>query len=215
VKDNQIFPFSDILEDIREECQKYGPVVSLLIPKENPGKGQVSEWREEAVCCRAAAQLLEISWLMTVLKIAGYLEGQHRFLPGYVRLPDLGGPQTAFSGESGCRREGQKPVGGRGGTEDVEHRCMFSHLIKHAALRNEEQEVKFQFRGAAPSILAPLLWAQPSVEGRTLSGSCFSWLQGWEGVGGKLHWKSYISCLSFRSLLNMQMLVIPKLPKKC
>lgn len=25
----------------REECQKYGPVVSLLVPKENPGRGQV------------------------------------------------------------------------------------------------------------------------------------------------------------------------------
>ncbi|KAM9478767.1 serine/threonine-protein kinase Kist-like isoform 2-T2 [Salvelinus alpinus] len=33
-------PF-DILEDMKEECQKYGSVVSLLIPKENPGKGQV------------------------------------------------------------------------------------------------------------------------------------------------------------------------------
>lgn len=43
MKDNQLFPFPDILEDIREECQKYGPVVSLLVPKENPGKGQVSE----------------------------------------------------------------------------------------------------------------------------------------------------------------------------
>uniref|UniRef100_A0A8C7GQE3 U2AF homology motif (UHM) kinase 1 n=1 Tax=Oncorhynchus kisutch TaxID=8019 RepID=A0A8C7GQE3_ONCKI len=32
---------SDILEDMTEECQKYGSVVSLLIPKENPGKGQV------------------------------------------------------------------------------------------------------------------------------------------------------------------------------
>lgn len=52
VKDNQLFPFPDILEDIREECQKYGPVISLLIPKENPGKGQVSEWREEAVFLR-------------------------------------------------------------------------------------------------------------------------------------------------------------------
>lgn len=31
----------DILEDMKEECQKYGSVVSLLIPKENPGKGQV------------------------------------------------------------------------------------------------------------------------------------------------------------------------------
>lgn len=31
----------DILDDMKEECQKYGSVVSLLIPKENPGKGQV------------------------------------------------------------------------------------------------------------------------------------------------------------------------------
>ncbi|XP_010783471.1 inositol 1,4,5-trisphosphate receptor type 3-like, partial [Notothenia coriiceps] len=28
------------LQDMKEECQKYGSVVSLLIPKENPGKGQ-------------------------------------------------------------------------------------------------------------------------------------------------------------------------------
>ncbi|XP_021455142.2 serine/threonine-protein kinase Kist [Oncorhynchus mykiss] len=33
--------YEDILEDMTEECQKYGSVVSLLIPKENPGKGQV------------------------------------------------------------------------------------------------------------------------------------------------------------------------------
>ncbi|KAM6921795.1 serine/threonine-protein kinase Kist [Xenentodon cancila] len=33
--------YEDILEDMKEECQKYGAVVSLLIPKENPGKGQV------------------------------------------------------------------------------------------------------------------------------------------------------------------------------
>uniref|UniRef100_A0AAV2L278 Serine/threonine-protein kinase Kist n=1 Tax=Knipowitschia caucasica TaxID=637954 RepID=A0AAV2L278_KNICA len=33
--------YEDILEDMKEECQKYGSVVSLLIPKENPGKGQV------------------------------------------------------------------------------------------------------------------------------------------------------------------------------
>lgn len=120
VKDNQLFSFSDILEDIREECQKYGPVVSLLIPKENPGKGQVSERRGEAacshissVCCRTAAQLLEISWLTRVLKIAGYLEGQHKFLPGYVRVANLGGPQTALAGEDAYGREGGKPVRGR------------------------------------------------------------------------------------------------------
>lgn len=29
------------MEDMKEECQKYGSVVSLLIPRENPGKGQV------------------------------------------------------------------------------------------------------------------------------------------------------------------------------
>ncbi|XP_069007088.1 serine/threonine-protein kinase Kist [Embiotoca jacksoni] len=33
--------YEDILDDMKEECQKYGSVVSLLIPKENPGKGQV------------------------------------------------------------------------------------------------------------------------------------------------------------------------------
>ncbi|KAI2663633.1 Serine/threonine-protein kinase Kist [Labeo rohita] len=37
-----INPFFSIpFEDMKEECQKYGTVVSLLIPKENPGKGQV------------------------------------------------------------------------------------------------------------------------------------------------------------------------------
>jgi len=35
--------FLDIIEDMKEECQKYGTVVSLLIPKENPGKGQVGK----------------------------------------------------------------------------------------------------------------------------------------------------------------------------
>ncbi|XP_023650230.1 serine/threonine-protein kinase Kist [Paramormyrops kingsleyae] len=33
--------YEDIVEDMKTECQKYGAVVSLLIPKENPGKGQV------------------------------------------------------------------------------------------------------------------------------------------------------------------------------
>ncbi|XP_028856901.1 serine/threonine-protein kinase Kist [Denticeps clupeoides] len=33
--------YEDIIEDMKEECQKYGSVLSLLIPKENPGKGQV------------------------------------------------------------------------------------------------------------------------------------------------------------------------------
>lgn len=30
---------------MKEECQKYGPVVSLLVPKENPGRGQVGALR--------------------------------------------------------------------------------------------------------------------------------------------------------------------------
>lgn len=30
---------------MKEECQKYGPVVSLLVPKENPGRGQVGSFR--------------------------------------------------------------------------------------------------------------------------------------------------------------------------
>ncbi|KAJ7411831.1 Serine/threonine-protein kinase Kist [Willisornis vidua] len=58
VKDNQLFPFSDILEDIREECQKYGPVVSLLIPKENPGKGQVFVEYANAGDSKAAQKVL-------------------------------------------------------------------------------------------------------------------------------------------------------------
>ncbi|KAJ7408713.1 Serine/threonine-protein kinase Kist [Pitangus sulphuratus] len=58
VKDNQLFPFSDILEDIREECQKYGPVVSLLIPKENPGKGQVFVEYANAGDSKAAQKML-------------------------------------------------------------------------------------------------------------------------------------------------------------
>ncbi|XP_028666829.1 serine/threonine-protein kinase Kist [Erpetoichthys calabaricus] len=33
--------YEDVVEDMKEECQKYGVVVSLLVPKENPGKGQV------------------------------------------------------------------------------------------------------------------------------------------------------------------------------
>lgn len=82
MKDNQLFLFSDILEDIREECQKYGPVVSLLIPKENPGKGQVSEWREEAVHSLSwSLCVLQDCFLSSVLKIVGCLEGQHTFLP--------------------------------------------------------------------------------------------------------------------------------------
>uniref|UniRef100_A0A672MWT9 Serine/threonine-protein kinase Kist-like n=1 Tax=Sinocyclocheilus grahami TaxID=75366 RepID=A0A672MWT9_SINGR len=44
IDDNHLYnedDYEDIIEDMKEECQKYGTVVSLLIPKENPGKGQV------------------------------------------------------------------------------------------------------------------------------------------------------------------------------
>ncbi|CAL8255854.1 unnamed protein product [Merluccius merluccius] len=44
IDDNQLHnedEYEDILEDMKEECQKYGSVVSVLIPKENAGKGQV------------------------------------------------------------------------------------------------------------------------------------------------------------------------------
>ncbi|EMP39071.1 UDP-N-acetylhexosamine pyrophosphorylase [Chelonia mydas] len=50
-------PF-DVLEDIREECQKYGPVVSMLVPKENPGKGQVFVEYANAGDSKAAQKLL-------------------------------------------------------------------------------------------------------------------------------------------------------------
>ncbi|RMC08323.1 hypothetical protein DUI87_14564 [Hirundo rustica rustica] len=50
--------YEDILEDIREECQKYGPVVSLLIPKENPGKGQVFVEYANAGDSKAAQKML-------------------------------------------------------------------------------------------------------------------------------------------------------------
>lgn len=33
--------FEDTVDDIKEECCKYGRIVSLFVPKENPGKGQV------------------------------------------------------------------------------------------------------------------------------------------------------------------------------
>ncbi|KAI1236553.1 hypothetical protein IHE44_0014804 [Lamprotornis superbus] len=51
------FP-AHILEDIKEECQKYGPVVSLLIPKENPGKGQVFVEYANAGDSKAAQKML-------------------------------------------------------------------------------------------------------------------------------------------------------------
>ncbi|TRY77653.1 hypothetical protein DNTS_005800 [Danionella cerebrum] len=46
IDDNHLYnddEYEDVIEDMKEECQKYGTVVSLLIPKENPGKGQVSQ----------------------------------------------------------------------------------------------------------------------------------------------------------------------------
>lgn len=50
--------YEDILEDMKEECQKYGSVVSLLIPKENPGKGQVFVEYANSSDSKEAQQLL-------------------------------------------------------------------------------------------------------------------------------------------------------------
>lgn len=50
--------YEDILDDMKEECQKYGSVVSLLIPKENPGKGQVFVEYANASDSKEAQRLL-------------------------------------------------------------------------------------------------------------------------------------------------------------
>lgn len=50
--------YEDIVEDVKEECQKYGPVVSLLVPKENPGRGQVFVEYANAGDSKAAQKLL-------------------------------------------------------------------------------------------------------------------------------------------------------------
>uniref|UniRef100_G1NYV1 U2AF homology motif kinase 1 n=1 Tax=Myotis lucifugus TaxID=59463 RepID=G1NYV1_MYOLU len=49
---------TDAVEDVREECQKYGPVVSLLVPKESPGRGQVFVEYANAGDSKAAQKLL-------------------------------------------------------------------------------------------------------------------------------------------------------------
>ncbi|EHB12809.1 Serine/threonine-protein kinase Kist [Heterocephalus glaber] len=50
--------YEDVVEDVKEECQKYGPVVSLLVPKENPGRGQVFVEYANAGDSKAAQKLL-------------------------------------------------------------------------------------------------------------------------------------------------------------
>lgn len=50
--------YEDAVEDVREECQKYGPVVSLLVPKESPGRGQVFVEYANAGDSKAAQKLL-------------------------------------------------------------------------------------------------------------------------------------------------------------
>lgn len=44
---------------------------------------------------------------MAVLKINGCFEGQHRFLPGYVRLPNLGGAKSALAWMDGMKGRSQ------------------------------------------------------------------------------------------------------------
>uniref|UniRef100_A0A4W3KGH1 U2AF homology motif (UHM) kinase 1 n=1 Tax=Callorhinchus milii TaxID=7868 RepID=A0A4W3KGH1_CALMI len=50
--------YEDVVEDVREECQKFGRVLSLLVPKENPGKGQVFVEYGNAIDCKVAQQML-------------------------------------------------------------------------------------------------------------------------------------------------------------
>lgn len=89
---------------------------------------------------------------------------------------------------------------GRGSIEDVEHHHTSSYCAKYAPLRNEEQGMKFWFRDAAPCFFAPLLWAQPRIEGKKLVWELFPQLQGWEGAGNWLHWKSCFSSLFLSGL---------------
>lgn len=76
--------------------------------------------------------------------------------------------------------------------------------------------MKLQLRDASSSFSAPLPWIPLQMEGENLLRDCFFSVA---GLGGgqmaMLPRGHYFSSLFFRSLLNMQMLVIPKLPKKC
>ena len=35
------FGITDVFRDIQDECEKYGPTRSMLLPKEGPGRGKV------------------------------------------------------------------------------------------------------------------------------------------------------------------------------
>uniref|UniRef100_A0A8C4N2M0 U2AF homology motif kinase 1 n=1 Tax=Eptatretus burgeri TaxID=7764 RepID=A0A8C4N2M0_EPTBU len=48
--------YQDVLEDVREECKKFGEVRSVLLPKEESNKGQVFVEFSDAVECQAAQQ---------------------------------------------------------------------------------------------------------------------------------------------------------------
>nr|XP_033817339.1 serine/threonine-protein kinase Kist [Geotrypetes seraphini] len=50
--------YEDAEEDLREVCQKYGPIVSLFVPKENPSKGQVFIEYANAGDAKAAQKML-------------------------------------------------------------------------------------------------------------------------------------------------------------
>ena len=53
-----IFPLSDIVADIKEECEKYGAVKKCIIPKDGPGKGKVYVEFEQSHHCEMAFQEL-------------------------------------------------------------------------------------------------------------------------------------------------------------
>uniref|UniRef100_A0A8C2CAY8 Serine/threonine-protein kinase Kist n=1 Tax=Cyprinus carpio TaxID=7962 RepID=A0A8C2CAY8_CYPCA len=80
IDDNHLYnedEYEDIIEDMKEECQKYGTVVSLLIPKENPGKGQVFVEYANAGDSKEAQRLLTGRTFDAALEKYPRLQGSH------------------------------------------------------------------------------------------------------------------------------------------
>uniref|UniRef100_A0A8C1NSU2 Serine/threonine-protein kinase Kist n=1 Tax=Cyprinus carpio TaxID=7962 RepID=A0A8C1NSU2_CYPCA len=80
IDDNHLYnedEYEDIIEDMKEECQKYGTVVSLLIPKENPGKGQVFVEYANAGDSKEAQRLLTGRTFDATLEKYPRLQGSH------------------------------------------------------------------------------------------------------------------------------------------
>lgn len=80
------------MDDMKEECQKYGSVVSLLIPRENPGKGQV--------CCvvfkpPADPQPVSLYPSFSALSL-GWRTSEDTFTLSYVRAKARLGLESPF-----------------------------------------------------------------------------------------------------------------------